>query len=78
MAGKSPEEAQFYWTGGPIEVAPKTWFASLFSGCVAFDTTDGLVLVDTGLERLAPTIGWTGVPSGGPGVRTAPTSVHFP
>ena len=45
MAGKSPEEAQFYWTGGPIEVAPKTWFASLFSGCVAFDTTDGLVRV---------------------------------
>jgi hypothetical protein len=32
MAGRSPEEAKFFWTGGPIEVAERTWFPSLFSG----------------------------------------------
>ena len=32
MAGKSPEEAKFFWTGGPIDVAPRSYFASLFSG----------------------------------------------
>ena len=53
MAGKSPEEAKFFWTGGPVEVAPRTWFASLFSGSVAFETDAGLVLVDTGLQRLS-------------------------
>ncbi len=53
LAGQSPEEAKFFWTGGPVEVADRTWFASLFSGCTAFETDDGLVLVDTGLERLS-------------------------
>jgi len=53
LVGKSPEEAKFFWTGGPIEVADRTWFSSLFSGCTAFDTDEGVVLVDTGLERLA-------------------------
>jgi hypothetical protein len=28
MAGKSPEEAKFFWSGGPVEVAPRTWFQS--------------------------------------------------
>ena len=46
MRGRSPEEAKFFWTGGPIEVAPRTWFASQFSGCVAFETDDGLVLTE--------------------------------
>jgi alkyl sulfatase BDS1-like metallo-beta-lactamase superfamily hydrolase len=53
MLGKSPEEAKFYWSGGPIEVAPRTWFASMFSGTTAFETDDGLVLVDTGMKRLS-------------------------
>jgi glyoxylase-like metal-dependent hydrolase (beta-lactamase superfamily II) len=53
MAGKPPEEATFFWTGGPIRVAERTHFASLFSGVTAFDTDDGLVLVDTGMARLA-------------------------
>src|SRR6185503_9669556 len=48
MAGKSPEEAKFFWTGGPIEVAPRTWFQSLLSGVTAFETDEGLVLVDSG------------------------------
>lgn len=56
MRGKSPEEAKFFWTGGPVEVAPRTYFASQFSGCTAFDTDEGVVLVDTGLRQLAPAL----------------------
>ena len=51
MRGKTPEEAKFFWTGGPVEVAPRTWFASQFSGCTAFETDEGLVLVDTGTKQ---------------------------
>jgi glyoxylase-like metal-dependent hydrolase (beta-lactamase superfamily II) len=56
MRGKSPEEAKFFWSGGPVEVAPRTWFASQFSGCTAFETDEGLVLVDTGTRQFAPAI----------------------
>jgi glyoxylase-like metal-dependent hydrolase (beta-lactamase superfamily II) len=56
MRGKSPEEAKFFWTGGPVEAAPRTWFASQFSGCTAFETDEGLVLVDTGTRQFAPMI----------------------
>ncbi len=56
MRGKTPEEAKFFWTGGPVEVAPRTWFASQFSGCTAFETDAGLVLVDTGTRQFAPMI----------------------
>jgi len=56
MRGKTPEEAKFYWTGGPLEVAPRTYFASQFSGCTAFETDEGLLLVDTGTKQFAPTI----------------------
>jgi len=55
-AGKSPEDAKFFWSGGPVEVAPRTWFASVFSGVTAFETDAGLVLVDSGLARLGPMI----------------------
>src|SRR5437016_3390467 len=51
MRGKLPEEAKFFWSGGPIEVAPRTWFQSLFSGVIAFETDAGLVLVDSGLAH---------------------------
>jgi len=54
MRGKSPEEATFFWTGGPVEVAERTWFASQFSGTTAFETDEGLVLVDTGTKQFAP------------------------
>jgi glyoxylase-like metal-dependent hydrolase (beta-lactamase superfamily II) len=54
MAGRSPEEAKFFWTGGPIEVAERTWFQSLFSGCVGFETDAGLILIDSGQAHLAP------------------------
>jgi glyoxylase-like metal-dependent hydrolase (beta-lactamase superfamily II) len=56
MHGKPPEEAKFFWTGGPIEVAPRTWFASQFSGTTAFETDEGLVLVDTGTRQFAPVL----------------------
>jgi len=56
MRGKTPEEAKFFWTGGPVEVAPKTYFASQFSGCTAFETNEGIVLVDTGTRQFAPVI----------------------
>jgi glyoxylase-like metal-dependent hydrolase (beta-lactamase superfamily II) len=52
--GKSPDEAGMYWSGGPVEVASRTWFVSNFSGVPAFETQAGLVLVDSGTERLAP------------------------
>lgn len=56
MRGKTPDEAKMFWSGGPVEVAPRTWFASQFSGCTAFETDDGLVLVDTGTKQFAPAI----------------------
>lgn len=54
--GRSPDEAGFFWSGGPVEAADRTWFVSLFSGVAAFGTDEGLVLVDSGLARLAPTL----------------------
>ncbi len=54
MAGRPPEEAKFFWSGGPVEVAERTWFASLVSGLAAFETDDGIVLVDSGAAMLAP------------------------
>ena len=53
MAGKSPEEARFFYSGGPVEVAERTWFVSASAGCTAFDTDDGLVLVDAGARGLS-------------------------
>ena len=54
--GKSPEEAKFFWSGGPVQVAERTWFQSFFSGVTAFETDEGIVLVDSGLSRLAPAL----------------------
>jgi glyoxylase-like metal-dependent hydrolase (beta-lactamase superfamily II) len=54
MAGKPPEEAKFFWSGGPVEVAERTWFASQLSGLTAFDTDEGIVLVDAGTVIFAP------------------------
>lgn len=44
------------WSGDPVQVADRTWFVSLFAGVTAFDTDEGVVLVDTGLKALAPVI----------------------
>lgn len=52
--GKSPEEAKFFWAGGPVEVAERTYFASALSGVTAFETDEGLVLIDSGHQKLAP------------------------
>ena len=51
--GADPESARFFWTGGPVELAERTWFASEFSGVTAFETDEGIVLVDSGLATLA-------------------------
>jgi glyoxylase-like metal-dependent hydrolase (beta-lactamase superfamily II) len=48
MDGRSPEDAKFYWSGGPVQVAERTWFQSQMSGVTAFETDEGLVLVDSG------------------------------
>jgi hypothetical protein len=54
--GQPPEDAKFFWSGGPVEVAPRTWFVSFFSGVTGFETDEGLVLVDSGLAQLAPAL----------------------
>jgi glyoxylase-like metal-dependent hydrolase (beta-lactamase superfamily II) len=51
-----PDQAKFFWSGGPVEVAERTWFVSLLSGVTAFETDQGLVLVDAGAEPMAPTL----------------------
>jgi glyoxylase-like metal-dependent hydrolase (beta-lactamase superfamily II) len=56
MRGKTPEEAKFFWTGGPVLVAERTHFTSQFSGVTAFETDEGLVLVDTGTKQFAPVL----------------------
>ena len=56
FAGKDPQEARFFYIGGPLEVAERTWFVQLGCGCTAFETDDGLVLVDTGTRAQAPAI----------------------
>jgi glyoxylase-like metal-dependent hydrolase (beta-lactamase superfamily II) len=54
LRGRSPEEAKFFWSGGPIEVAERTWFQSVFSGATGFETDEGVVLVDSGMLQLGP------------------------
>jgi glyoxylase-like metal-dependent hydrolase (beta-lactamase superfamily II) len=51
-----PDDAKFFWTGGPVEVAERTYFQSWMSGCTGFETDDGLVLIDTGTKAAAPTL----------------------
>ncbi len=51
-----PDEASFFWTGGPVEVGERTWFQSVMSGVTGFETDDGLVLVDTGTQAFSPSI----------------------
>jgi alkyl sulfatase BDS1-like metallo-beta-lactamase superfamily hydrolase len=38
------------------ELLPRTFFVSIFSGVSAFETDEGLLLVDTGLPHLAPLV----------------------
>jgi glyoxylase-like metal-dependent hydrolase (beta-lactamase superfamily II) len=56
LRGQPPEVARFFWTGGPVEVAERTWFCSSLSGVTGFETDDGLVLVDTGTALFAPAL----------------------
>ncbi|MCB0974544.1 MAG: MBL fold metallo-hydrolase [Actinobacteria bacterium] len=55
-AQANPADALFFWTGGPDLVAERTWFQSAFSGVTAFETDEGIVLVDSGMAPLAPTL----------------------
>ncbi len=43
MRGRAPEEAKFFWSGGPVELAERTGFASQLSGVTAFETDEGLL-----------------------------------
>ena len=52
-AGKPPQEAGMFWSGGPVEVAERTWFVSFVSGVTAFETDEGLVLVDASTEHFS-------------------------
>ena len=56
MRGRSAEEAGFFWQGGPIQAADRTYFQSRFSGVTGFDTDDGIVLVDSGMAQLGPAL----------------------
>ena len=56
FAGSSPEEAKFFYVGGALEVAERTWFVQIGGGCTAFETDDGLVLIDTGMRPMPPQI----------------------
>lgn len=56
MEGRGGDEAGFYWQGGPVEVAERTYFQSRFSGVTAFDTDEGIVLVDSGTAQNGPKI----------------------
>jgi glyoxylase-like metal-dependent hydrolase (beta-lactamase superfamily II) len=52
MRGAPPDEALFFWNGGPVDVGDKTYFASMLSGVTAFETDAGVVLVDSGSAQL--------------------------
>ena len=56
MRGRSPDEAGFFWSGGPIEVARRVFFQSRFSGVTGFETDEGIVLVDSGMAPLGPVL----------------------
>jgi len=56
MRGRSGEEAGFFWQGGPITVAERTYFQSRFSGVTGFETDEGIVLVDSGMAQLGPAL----------------------
>jgi len=54
VRGRPPEEAKFFWNDGPVSLGDRTWFASLLSGVTAFETDEGLVLVDSGTVAFGP------------------------
>jgi len=54
LSGKSREEAAFFYSGGPFKVAERTWFVTNVGGVTAFETDEGLVLVDAGMRLFSP------------------------
>ena len=47
---------EFWESECPVEVADKTYFASAFSNVTAFETDEGLVLIDSGVAEFAPVL----------------------
>jgi len=47
---------EFWESTGPVEVADRTYFASAFSNVTAFETDEGLVLIDSGVAEFAPVL----------------------
>ena len=47
---------EFWESEGPVEVAERTYFASAFSNVTAFETDEGLVLIDSGVAEFAPVL----------------------
>lgn len=54
LTGGSGEEPKFFFSCGPLEVAERTWFVSTMGGVTAFETDEGLVMVDAGMRNFAP------------------------
>ena len=54
LTGGSGEEPKFFYSCGPLEVAERTWFVSIMGGVTAFETDEGLVMVDAGMRNFAP------------------------
>lgn len=46
----------FFGGGEPMQAAPRTWFVPAFANVTAFETDDGLLLVDAGLRVVGPAI----------------------
>lgn len=46
----------FFGGGEPSQAAPRTWFVPAFANVTAFETDDGLLLVDAGLRVVGPAI----------------------
>ena len=46
----------FFGGGDPVLAAPRTWFVPSFANVTAFETDEGLLLVDAGLRVMGPAI----------------------
>jgi alkyl sulfatase BDS1-like metallo-beta-lactamase superfamily hydrolase len=53
VVGDLAQRQGFFGSGEAIEVRPKTFFLASFGNVSAFETTEGLLMVDTGLRQFA-------------------------
>lgn len=54
MSDDATDYRDIGWVDEPTEVTERTYFVSQFSAVTAFETAEGLVLVDSGLGELGP------------------------